>query len=288
MYSWYTKRTEDSRIMPIHLLVIILAAAQELIVLENQALRLEIDPAIATIRCVAPKTGMNWLESLQLPDTEESSGDKVEPSGFSTALILKENQRVIPFRGPAQVLRKSPLSVVLLTPESSDLPLRLQQEIRLIRNTSLIRYTVTALNPGAEPITAALRNTAQLPLNVTIRSNRSDGTLRPLSGANSNNPVVAKVLEYWHIAIPPSPSVGGEASFGDFIPEITIHRGDDVWQRQILTMPESAEDSPEQCSFTCRLDDVRHVYSASLQSEFAVVSVAEPLVFAEEWRLGGR
>lgn len=274
--------------MLINLLVIMLANAPELIVLENQAVRLEIDPAIATIRCVAPKAGMNFLETLQLPDTKESSGEKVAPSGLSTALVLDAGQRVIPFRGPAQVLRQTPLSVVLLTPESPGLPLKLQQEIRLIQNTSLIRYTATALNPDGEPVTAALRNTAQLPLGVTIRCHRSDGALRPLSGTDSNYPVVAKVLEYWHIAIPPSQRVGGEVSFGGYIPEITIHRRDDIWERRILTMPESPENIPEQSSFICHLDDVRHVYSASLQSEFAVVSVAEPLVFTEEWRLDGR
>ena len=256
--------------------------------LENQAIRVEIDPAIATIRCVALQTGKNWLDALHLSDTERSSVDKVEASGFSTSLILKADQRVVPFRGPAQVLQASRLSVVLLTPESPDRPLKLQQEIRLRHNSSLLRYTVTALNPGAEPVTAALRNTARLSFNVTIRCNRSDGILRPLSGADSIYPVVSKVLEYWHIAIPPSRGMVGEASFGGFIPEITIHRGDALWQRRILTMPESAEDCPEQCSFICHLDNLRHVYSASLQSKFAAVSVAEPLVFTEEWRLDGR
>ncbi len=274
--------------MPINLLVIILAATQELIVLENQAVRLEIDPAIATIRCIALKNGMNWLEPLQLPDTQQSSEDRVEPGGFSTALVLEEAQRVIPYRGPAQVLRKSALSLVLLTPASPDLPLKLQQEIRLIRNTTQIRYTVTALNPGGAPVAAALRNTARLPFNVTIRCNRSDGAMRPLSGTESIYPAVAKVLEFWHIAIPPSPRVGGEMTFGGPFPAITVHRGNDIWQRSILTMPESVENIPEQCSFICHLDNLRHVYSASLQSEFAVVTVAEPLVFTEEWRLDGR
>ena len=274
--------------MPINLLVIILAATQELIVLENQSVRLEIDPAISTIRCVAIKKGMNWLEPLQLLNAQESSVERVEPGGFSTALALEEDPCVIPYRGPAEILHKSALSAVLLTPESPDLPLKLQQEIRLIRNTTQIRYTVTALNPGVEPVTAALRNTARLPLNVTIRCNRSDGSMRPLSGTDSIYPAMTKVPEYWHIAIPPSPSVGGETFIGGFIPEITIHRGDDIWQRRILTLPESAENIPDQCSFICQLDDLRHVYSASLQSEFAVVSVADPLVFTEEWRLDGR
>lgn len=264
-------------------LLLFLGAAQELIVLQNQSVRLEIDPASAAIQCIAPVNGMNWVETAQ--EAERGRAGQA-PSGLSTLLAVGEEQRIIPLSGPSEVLRQTSASVALLSPELPEFSLRLQQEIVIIRDTQRIRYTVTVLNTKEEPIKVAIRNVARLPFNVVLRLNRSDGALRALSGADSIYPAASKVMEYWHIAIPPSPRLNCEALFGGFFSEIAIQRTGGVWRRRILTMPESAANVPGECSLLCRMDDIRYNYSVSLQSEFSDVSVSKPLVFTEEWFVG--
>jgi len=260
------------------------AVSAEPIALDNGAIRVEVDPAVFSVRFVGRPGGRNLLDPAYISYAERNGGAWLDPGGLVTDVIPLETQDAALRRGPAEVIDQDADSVVLLGAVSETLGLRLRKEIRLEGAAPRARFTVTLLPTSPTPRTAALRNTARVPLGSVLRGDGEASIIRPFSGTDSTSGLVATAGSGWRIAVPPR-TAAREVILGAFVPEAALELRDAVWRRRIAEMPAEESAAPYHSTFLCVLDDTSRVYGAVLQSALVEVSAASPLVFTEEWRL---
>ena len=263
------------------------AVGAESIVLDNGVMRIEVDPAVFSVRFVGFPGGANFVEPQYLPEAEQSGKAWLDPGGLTTDLVPLEEQDAALRRGPAEVLSQEPTRVELLGAESAALGLRLKKEIRLDAREARAYYIVTALSSRAEGPTIGIRNTARLPLRSTVRVPRKDTTFAPLQASPKAPWALVKSLEYWLVPIPPTARVE-QLVLGGMSPALEVQNDAGLWARRMTLPPTDAAQVLNGTSAIVVLDDATRSYGASLQGARAVVGGATPLQLTEEWTLTKR
>jgi len=258
----------------------IIAAAS--LVLDNGAVRVEVDPSLFSVRFIGMPGGTNFLEPLFVNETGRRGKDWLDPGGLVTDLIPCEARDAALRRGPAEVVVHDGQSLVLIGPPSEQMPLRLKKEIRLMGTEARVVFRVTVLSTSPEPLPLALRNTARLPHGVTLHVNKSDATIRSLADTDSIFPAVVKSSRYWLIPVPPAGPVD-HVLLGAFVPELACQGNGGTWIRRIENMPADGQTVPQESTFLCILDNETRSYGAALQCARVPVDAGRPLVFTEEW-----
>jgi hypothetical protein len=257
------------------------------IILDNGAIRVEVDPALFSVTYVGLPGGRNFLETVPVDRAERTGEEWLDPGGVVTDLVPYDAHDAAIRRGPAEVVSHDSRSVILLGPESAALAMRLKKEIRLDRSEPLAVFKVTVLSTAAEARPFSVRNTVRIPGRGTLRIDREDGALRPLAGLSDTAPAVVKSNQYWLVPVPPTTELNN-VILGAYVPKATLGNGDGYWTRRILLMPGSEADVPFGSTLLCLLDDSTRSYGMALQSALAPISASAPLVFAEEWRVKKR
>lgn len=255
----------------------------EPVVLENAvSLRVEVDPLIFSIRFLGFSGGQNFVDPLYVTDEERQGDGWLDPGGLVTDLIPSTSRDAALRRGPAEVVSRDRLSVVLLGPPSAESGIRLRKEIRLSENRPELMYKVTALTEAETGVSAALRNTVRLPQGSTIRVLKALGNLRPLAEGGAMAHAIVQSNLYWLIPVPPTAPIE-TLLLGAFVPEISIEQTGGLWTRRLMNMPDDPGRAPLQSTFLAILDDPTRSYGAAFQGISAEIRANAPLSISEEW-----
>lgn len=255
----------------------------DMVVVENASVRIEIDPRVFAARYIGFPGGLNFLETVSLSAEERHGTDWADPGGLTTELLPGAGQDAAVRRGPATVIEQTPLSATLLGPVSDKSDVRVKKTFQIDpAKEGTVYYTVALL--AAEPGTRRLSvcNTARVPPGTTLRVTRADGMLRILAGPEAYLSAAATPTGEWEFRIPPTEDFE-RAVLAGFVSKVVLQREDGIWVRRILTMPADASEVPHEATFAGVLDKANAVYAVALQGAAAEVTLAEPLVFREEW-----
>lgn len=257
------------------------------IVLENGAVRIEVDPQLFSVQFAGFPGGPNFVDPLRVEDAARTGMEWVDPGGMVTDVFPAAEHDAALRRGPASVEFQDGRSAVLLGPASEKLGIRLKKEIRLAGDEPKARYIVTLLAPSQDEQRWALRNTARVPLRSTIRIDKDKNEIVPMAGLDKLTPAVVRSMQYWLIPIPPT-SPMSNVVLGSPVRSFAIENRSGVWTRTMVapTREESAADAPT--PFFCVLDDATRSYGAALQSARQAVTLGDPLVFIEDWQFERR
>ncbi len=287
-------------------------AAADPIVLDNGALRVEVDPQTFSIRFVGVPSEANFVEPLYVPHKDHVGTGWVDPGGITADIEPAVERDAALRRGPAEVIERTDHGIVLLGPVSESLGIRLKKAIEIHPAHPTARYTVTVLSIGPSR-RLAIRNTVRVPLGTTLRVARADGIMQPLEslpdrstnvqtktysgvglrddlgGEAPTGTVVTETPEYWLVAIPPAVRQQQEV-WGAHVPKIVHENRYGVWERRIADWPADGHNVPHAATFLCLLDEVSASYGAVLQGATAEVTPAHPVTFTETWtfRKGGQ
>jgi hypothetical protein len=257
------------------------------LVLENEAIRVEVEPKVFSLRFVGFPGGLNFLEALPLSEKALEQKDWLDPGGLVSDLLPMKERDAALRRGPASVLEHSKTRIVLLGPLSEATGLRLKKELHLYPEAARLRYTVTVLSNRRAPQEVALRNTVRLPAKSTIRTAREAMRLEALAGMETLAPVVVTSNRYWLIPIPPAGRAKG-AVIGGTVGAMSIQNPSGLWKRSAKVDLKEDLQWPAGGPFLCVLDDPSRSYGVALQSPLWKVSTSAPLVFVEEWDFESR
>jgi hypothetical protein len=272
---------------PAFIMLWLAACAANPIVLENGAVRVEVDPDLFSIQFIGLPGGRNFFEPVHISDVDHAGKDWLDPGGLVTDLVPLEQRDAAIRRGPAEVVARDDHSVVLLGPESPALHIRLKKELKLLGSEAKLRYIVTALGTSAETQKFALRNTARVPIPATLRVRRADATIRALSGAKAPGPAVVRSNVFWLIPVPPTQRFD-KLVLGAESLEVGVQNNDGVLTRRIVSPNIDPKTAPYEATFVCILDDVTRSYGAALQSSVAEIDATTVLTLAEEWTIEKR
>jgi len=270
-------------VLPI-LLCAVLGAASAPVVLEDQAIRVEFDVELFTVRYIGAPGEGNWLEPLPVDDKTRESGIWLDPGALVTDVRPDFIGEAALRRGPGEILEKSGSHLIVLGPLAEKAAIRLMKEVRILEDSRVL-YKVTLLSEAGEPVKAGLRNTMRLPLRSTVRIPRDAGDLKPLAGTESIHPAIVQSRQYWLMPVPPTATME-RVVIGGFSREVSVERrGSGILTRKLVTAPGSPKDVPQGATVLCVLDTATQSYGVALQGEEAEVTPAAPLVLTEIWEL---
>lgn len=253
-----------------------------LLVLENAKIRLEIDPAVFSLRFLGFPGGQNFLETHYLSERERSGDGWLDPGGLTTDLAPSEEKDAALRRGPAEVIERDEFHVVLLGRPSPAMGVRLKKEFRLDGADAHVYFLVTALSERADGPQLALRNTARLPARSTVRVPKHDGALTALQDGVKAPWAIVNSRDYWLVPVPPTSPVH-DLVLGGFSPEAQVKNESGVWTRRIPVPPTDPGKVPNGATTLCVLDDTTRSYGLSLQGAKGTLCAATPVQLTEEW-----
>ena len=127
---------------------LLLGAAPAPVVLENAAVRIEVDPQLLAVRYLGAPDGPNLVESLHVENRQRRQPEGVDTGGVTWQVT--EGGAPLSF-GPADVVAHSEQRIVLLTSRNEESHLRLKVEFVLEGESPEVamRATVTTDEPGS-------------------------------------------------------------------------------------------------------------------------------------------
>lgn len=256
--------------------------AAGLIILQNTALRIELDPALFAVRFVGFPGGNNFVEPHYIEDRDRDGGAWLDPGGLTTDLVPLDVEDAALRRGPAEIIEQDEHHVVLLGKASPALGVRFKKEIRLDGDAARAWFIVTALSDRAEGPGLCVRNSARLPGRSTVRVPKKEGTFGMLQDETKTPWVIVKSLEYWLVPVPPTSPVK-QLALGGFNPEIQVENASGVWVRRLTQPPVDETKLWNGVTALCVLDDTTRSYGAALQGAQGPLTAATPLQLTEEW-----
>lgn len=272
------------------LLVCVLAlvgvSADTAIVLDNGAIRVEFDPEVFAVRYVGLPGGNNAIEPLPIASGVQQR-DWVDAGGIQTDLLPFTGKDAAVRRGPGKVLEVRADYFAALGPPSPVSGMQVKKEVQLAGKEGRARFRVTALRVGPGEGPCAIRNTARLPLETSVRIDRKEGEIRRLSGEGGLGPFVVRSLKYWIIPVPPT-APAEKVVLGAFASGCAVESKTALWTRTLPDKPAGAGDVSNGCTFLCVLDDETKTYGVALQSATATLATGTSISLEEEWRVDRR
>ncbi len=255
------------------------------VVLENDAIRLEVEPRTYSIRYLGRPGGPNFVDPLYLTERQYNEPGLVQPGGIMTDVLPVSEADAVLRRGPASVVVHRPNYLLLMGPKSPRSDLQLKKEYRLYGDEARVTYRVSVLSSRKEERSVTIRVTAQIPWGASlVIPPRPEGGLQLLRGAfpGFTDFVASSGSDYRielarrkgrsHVVLK---TLGGptsvESPFG-------------TWSRR-GRMHSAGEDSSAPLQIVALVDDASLTSQLALEGTQTGVNVGAPLVYEEEWTL---
>lgn len=270
----------------VQLISVVWAIVVAPVFLDNGHIRIEFSPEDFQVVFVGIPNGKNFLEVVKL-ERGKTAEDNEHKEAFSSDLLPYKGLDPVLRYGPGVVKELSREHVVAESPLSTVYGVRIRKEIRLYPAQPKASMRVTVLSESDAPMDLAIRNTARLPQDSTIRVEKRGDSMKVLAGADSLAPWVVNSVRYWLVPIPPT-SHADQVILGAVAEEVELENETGVWVRRILDMPRQPDMLPQQNSFLCLLDEKTHTFASVLQSPWFSCSKSKPLDFREVWTIKKR
>ncbi len=253
-------------------------APSDAVVLDNGAMRIEIDPGRFNVRFVGAPGGDNFLDPV-FRAVRAPADAGPPPSGGLITQILPFPDDAVLANGPAEVLDQGPGYVVLLGPVSPGNGLRVRKEIRLADTEPRAVFTVTVLSEKAGPTAIVIRNEARVPIGSVLRAATGRG---PLQVIEAPGPLDLQVNNLVSIAVPLA-DMPYRVVLGALTEALFHVRGRVTWSRQMADIHAPGNVFPDQRNAVLELDRPANNYLAAMNGASGRVTSASPVVFREIW-----
>lgn len=255
------------------------------VVLENDAIRLELDPRTYSIRYLGEPGGPNFVDPLYLTPRQRNEPGLVQPGGIMTDVLPVREADAVLRRGPASVVVQRPDYLLLMGPRSEASDLQVKKEYRLHGDAAQITYRVSVLSSRKAERSLSLRVTAQIPWGTTlVLPPRPEGGLQLVRGAF---PAFTTFIEA------PDPDyrilLGRRQGRAHAVLETVggrtaLENRFGTWTRS-GTMRSAGDPSTSPVRVVALVDDASLTCQVALESTQTGVNVGAPLVYEEEWIL---
>lgn len=256
------------------------------VVLENQHLRVEIEPRTHSLRFFGRPGGWNFLEPVHLTTTDLNANGWIEPGGLFTDILPLERANADLRRGPAEVVEHRPDFLLLLGPEQAATGWRFKKEFLLTRDKAELVFKLTVMSNRKEEREVRVRTTAQLGWAGTVYLPREAGRLALLRGTW---PGVEDLLtsEDSYYVLPLTTSVARRrAVLSSPAATQIVQSPAGVWTRRIeVRSAVAGEESALHTRSLALLDDPSHTYQVALEAGQRGVNVGAPMIVQEFWTL---
>lgn len=266
-------------------LFLALSAITGVLVLENDAVRVEIDPEVMAVRYLGPPTGPNLVEPLYVSRLDRRGNAWLDAGGVGWEVVTPTaGSDAALRRGPAEVLAHSAKRATLLSPVSRDTPLRLKLDFLLADTAPEVAVTAVLSTDAAEsPTPVALRCLFRLwPDSIARAPDGPPPALFPIAGASIT---AGTRVDKWDGTLLNAGAVGALPLVSSTLaPLVMIERSG--WS---LTREPSVFSGADSYTLGRNVhaanDPSTHTYGVICDSPTATVSPAQPLSYREVWRL---
>jgi hypothetical protein len=264
-----------------------LALAEPTVILDNGAIRVEIDPQVFAVCYVGIPGEANFLSPLPVDAAARDPAAWVDAGGLQTDLLPLTRQDAAVRRGPAKVIEQRKDYVALLGPPSAISGMQVKKEVQLLGTSPRARFRVSVLRVGAGEDAVSIRNTARVGPGVTLRLDRSEGAPRMLAGSETLEPYFVKSRKYWIIPVPSTSPARGVIA-GALVSTVSVVNRSSVWRRHLAAAPRPGDVLPKDCSVLCLLDDPTQTYGVAMQGPTASVRSGAITALEEDWEVEAR
>lgn len=255
--------------------------------LENEKIRIEVEPRTFSVRFIGQPGGYNFLEPLHLSAADQDGVGWIEPGGLFTDVLPLRTENAVLRRGPAEVVEHRDDYLLLLGPEQPDLHWRVKKEFQLERDAAALTYKVTVMGSLKEERDVRIRSTARLAWSGTLTVPAEAGRLSLIRGSYLGfDKIVNEPAEDYVLPLksskPRSCAIVSSTS-----PEISLATDFGIWSRRLTIQSSLAEpDAENRVRLLVLMDDDTHTYEAALEGAQSGVNVGAPLVVIEHWSIG--
>jgi len=235
------------------------------VVLENAAIRVEVQPEVCAIRYIGTRDGVNFVEPLPVRSADLRLGEPLDPGGVSWSIV--------PYLGEEHLLRGRPAEVVSHTARELRLrvgaegktPAEFQVRLTLSATAPELDMELTLLSYRDQPLPRALRTLWRVPAGAAV------GYPEPVDRQGENTIYANDTVGSASVAL-----TGATAA-------LTLMRGDHVLRRQWDAAPPYRNG--------VNLVELRDPWTATAgiatESGWREVEIGAPLVHRERWIFSG-
>ena len=255
------------------------------VVLENRAIRIEIDPQTFSLRYVGRPGGPNFLDPVYLTERQRNEGGWIAPGGFISDVLPVSARDPAMRRGPATVIEQRSDYVLLMGPLSLRNQLQVKKEYILPRDGDVLTYKLSILSPMKTPHDVSVRITAQLRWSGQISFPKPvHGPPRLVHGRYPEwNGIMGQADKFY--AIPLAERSGRDrAVLRSRINQVSITDGNVIWTRS-ASVTSAGEAESRAVDFFALIDDQSNICQIAFEARQSGVNVGAPLVYVETWTL---
>lgn len=256
------------------------------IILDNGAIRVEIDPTVFAVRFIGVPGGENFLVPRYVQPAVQRNGSLADAGGLGADLQPMDAPDPAIVRGPAEVVEVSDRFVALLGAPSDGMGIRIKKEIRLHERAPEAWYTVTAMSSSQVPVRFSLRSYADIAQDLTLILPKGEKEPRVLTGLGPISEIVAGDGPAWRISIPPPRNFDETAVAFDLV-EFTVEGDRGRWVRRMLASSERKSAGSESWPFVFVSTHRQQRCQAIFQTPVLDLDAATPIAIREHWTVEG-
>ena len=255
------------------------------LILENEAIRIEVDPQTFSVRFLGWPGGANFVDTVYLTERERNLPGLIMPGGIMTDVLPVGEKNAILRRGPATVVEEREDYVLLLGPENPVNGLQVKKEYMLHRGESRLTYKLSVLSSTRRQRALSVRVTAQVPWESVLEVPKNE--MEPVRLVCGAYPGFSAMLEQtdspYRISLAARSGREG-AVLRMPVAQLNVVTPFGVWSRAArLYSAGEGDDTPVE--LFALIDDRSAMCQVALEGRQEGVNVGAPLVLVESWVL---
>ena len=256
------------------------------IILDNGAIRVEVDPTVFAVRFIGVPGGENFLVPRYVQRNVQRNGSLADAGGLRADLRPMDTPDPAILRGPAEIVEVTDRFVALLGAPSDAAGIRIKKEIRLHERAPEAWYTVTAMSSSQVPVRLSLRSYADIAQDLALILPKGEKEPKMLTGRHPISEIVAGDGPVWRISVPP-PRNFDETTLAFDLVEYTVEGDRGRWVRRMLASSERKSAESESWPFLFVSTHRQQRYQAIFQTPVLDLNVATPITIREHWIVEG-
>lgn len=255
------------------------------VALENDAVRVEVDPQLMSVRYFGPPDGPNLVEPLHVEPRDRRLGDWLDAGGVTWDVAGAPAHDATLRRGPAEVLVHTATRVVLLSPPDPQSQFRIKLEFRLDTGKPEVAMAATlSTDDDTSSIPVSLRCAFRVRQGSLVGSyDARTATVFPLDQPKGNRGL--PVTQWDGVLFDAGAADARPLVATAFGPSAVIDRAGYKLIREVEGGTAPPTDYARASNLHAVSDPRTHTYGLVMESPRAQVAVTSPLVYRESWRL---
>ncbi|MCF6287509.1 MAG: hypothetical protein L3K26_20345 [Candidatus Hydrogenedentes bacterium] len=255
------------------------------LILENDSIRIELEPKTFSLRFLGRPGGPNFIDPVYLTERERNIPGLVMPGGIMTDVLPVREERSALRRGPASIVEHREDYLLLLGQKDAATGLRVKKEYMLHRDEARLTYKLSVLSSLKAQRSVSVRVTAQIPWGSVLELPKpEDGGMRLICGAYPGFVAMAEQSGPQYRISLALRTAREHAVLRVPVRRIDVITPFGIWSRHAVLRSAGERDGTN-IGLLALVDDRSATCQIALEGRQAGVNVGAPLVFVESWTL---